>query len=187
MNVNATTCDSGTGSGDFTIRWTSRSTSSVVLPVPAPAVTTTFRSNVVAESVRACRSGISAATLLPLFLVFLVRPRLGLGNLERAEIFKLLRGVVAPGAPPALIVLTAADLGVVTMIAVAARQDEESAGLDPFEDERQRPPDSGTRLAVPARRIQRAPVHRPIFAIGREEIERGGFRNGRLAQHLPRG
>ena len=47
MKVSATISFTGTGDGSRTSRFTHRSTSSVVLPVPAPAVTTTLRSKVV--------------------------------------------------------------------------------------------------------------------------------------------
>src|SRR5437899_1852522 len=172
INVSATISGSGTGSGDFTTRWTSRSTRSVVLPVPAPAVTTTFRSNVVAASVRACASRISATALSPFLfsrsLLDLGGLRLVLGRLEPVELLEFLAGLIPARAPPALIVMAAAHLGVVAMLAVNARQDEEPAGPDALEDERQGAPDEGARLARPTGRIQGTPVQRPVLAIGRE-------------------
>ena len=92
MNVSATTCDSGTASGDLTSRCMRRVMSNVVLPVPALAVTTTFRSKVVAARSRACSSSItvmasrpSSCFLLPevfqdSFLCVVPEPPLGRGR-----------------------------------------------------------------------------------------------------------
>ena len=56
MNVSATISGRDTGEGDFISSRRSRSTSKLVLPVPALAVTTTLRSKVLAAQRRASAS-----------------------------------------------------------------------------------------------------------------------------------
>src|SRR5438445_11377537 len=122
MNVSATTCDSGIASGDLTSRCMRRVISKVVLPVPALAVTTTFRSKVVAARNRACSSRNTvmaswspACSLLP-------------------QVFQGSFLWVVPLPPLGRMMGPAAGRGKLTVVAVLAGQDEEAPVPDPLED-----------------------------------------------------
>src|SRR5437867_6023787 len=160
MNVSATTCDSGTASGDLTSRCTRRVISKVVLPVPALAVTTTFRSKVVAARTRACSSRIavtasppSACSLLP-------------------EVLQDSFRYVVPLPPLGRMMGPAAGRGKLTIVAVLAGQDKEAPVLHPLEDHAHGP--------LPADRREPRPHHRPVRPVRGKEIEGRLVRHGRL-------
>src|SRR5574341_92664 len=95
-----------------------RLTSRVVLPVPAPAMTTTLRSNVVSACSRWRRSGI--------WFCLLIFNSLCSNGLDGPWFGCSVR------APPGRSMLAAAGGSKFAGIAIAIRQDEVAPGLDPF-------------------------------------------------------
>src|SRR5215210_8254243 len=95
-----------------------RLTRRVVLPVPAPATTTTFWSKIVSASSRCCRSGMSDTLLI-----------LHLENSQGLERSGFRRAI---GAPPCRLMIASAGDAKVAGIAIGVRHNEKATGTDAF-------------------------------------------------------